>query len=61
MQVPVDVEEVKGDLLLHLITQEINHIRDIIERAFKTKIRDTKIRIACLSKDGVNGSHRNEH
>ena len=38
MQVPVDVEEVKGDLLLHLITQEINLMRDNIERELRNEM-----------------------
>mgnify|MGYP000438618072 FL=1 len=39
MQVPLDVKEGKGDLLCHLIMQEINQMRDDIERALREEMQ----------------------
>ena len=39
MQVPLDVEEGKHDLLCHLIILDVNHIRDDIERALKEEMQ----------------------
>ena len=59
MQVPLDVKEGKGDLLCHLIMQEINQMRDDIERALREEQKEiakpqTEL---CASQKGFIRSH----
>ena len=53
MDIPLHVEEGKDDILRHLITQEVNYMRDNIKRALKQELQkgtEKQKKSICLSK-----------